>query len=106
MIEWVALGGSPAEFWGLTPRLYVTIMQGMARAANKRLDDALYTAWHTALFALNGYANKGKMAGSKSLSDLLNDKPQDESHALQRAQGIAFFHRLKAEGVPIEITRH
>jgi hypothetical protein len=75
-------------------------MEGAALAEKKRFDLAIVTAWHTAVFALNGYA--GKLKG-KSLSDFLTDKP---SRPASHAQGLAFFHRLKAKGVPVEITRH
>lgn len=74
----------------------------MAHAAQRQFDLCMVTAWHTAIFALNGYA--GKLKG-KSLADYLGDKPKTDSPALQRARGIAFFQRLKAEGVPVEISR-
>lgn len=80
-------------------------MEGAALAARKHLDTALFTAWHTALFALNGWADKGKLAGGKSLADLMDHSPKPEGAALKHAQGIAFFHRLKAKGVPMTITR-
>jgi hypothetical protein len=79
-------------------------MEGAVERGRKRLDIAIFTAWHTAMFALKGYS--GKLAG-KSLSDYLSDspKPRDDQR-MQDARAIHFFQSLKARGVPIEITRH
>lgn len=74
-------------------------MEGAALAAKRRSDLAISTAWHTAIFALNGYS--GKLKG-KTLLDFLGP---DESQAKKHAEAIAFFHKLKAKGVPVEITR-
>lgn len=79
-------------------------MEGLARAANRQVDLALVTAWHTARFALNGWADKGRLAGSKKLSDLLSDQGSEPEQS-NAAQAIHFFHSLKARGVPVEITR-
>ena len=76
-------------------------MEGAALAAKDRLDVAIYTAWHVAVFALNGYS--GKLKG-KSLADFLSDKPKEQS--VQHAQAIAFFHRLQANGVDVKISRN
>lgn len=73
----------------------------MARAASRNVDLAMVTAWHTAVFGLNGYA--GKLQGKK-LSDFLGaEQPKANT---KHAQAIAFFHSLKARGVSVEITRH
>lgn len=81
-------------------------MEGMARAANRNADLAIVTAWHTAMFGLNGYA--GKLKGKK-LSEFLTSKiettPEDDQR-IGNAQAIHFFQSLKARGVPVEITRH
>lgn len=79
-------------------------MEGAALAEKKRFDIAIVTAWHTAVFGLNGYA--GKLKG-KSLSDFLGDaaaEPEDNARS-QRARAIAFFHSLKAKGWDVEITK-
>lgn len=78
----------------------------MARAATRNFDLAIVTAWHTAMFGLSGYS--GKLNG-KSLSDFLSSKPDDaaaEEQRMQNARAIHFFQKLKAKGVPVEITRH
>lgn len=80
-------------------------MEGAALAARKQLDTALFAAWHTALFALNGWADKGKLAGGKSLADLMDHSPKPQGAALKHAQAIAFFHRLRAKGMSVKITR-
>jgi hypothetical protein len=77
-------------------------MEGAALAERKRLDLAIVTAWHTAMFGLNGYG--GKLKGKK-LSDFLISGNEDQPVS-KHAQAIAFFHRLKSRGVPVEITRH
>lgn len=102
MTEWTALGGSPSEFWRQTPRSYIAIMEGMARAASRQADLAIVNAWHTAIFVLNGYA--GKLKG-KSLSDFLSGDRVQAKRRSTYADAHAFFGRLKAEGFPIE-TRH
>lgn len=79
-------------------------MEGAALAQRQRLDLATFTAWHTAIFALNGYG--GGLKG-KSLADfLIKDGSSPKSEApLQHAQAIHFFQRMKARGFPVEITR-
>ena len=77
----------------------------MVRAANRQTDLAMVTAWHTARFALNGYANKGRLAGSKTLSDFLVSENREKPRRSKFADAHAFFSRLKARGVPIE-TKH
>ena len=74
-------------------------MEGAALAAKREYDLAIATAWHTAVFGLQGYA--GKLKGKK-LSDFLSEQKRPTRHA----QAIAFFHSLKARGVPVSITRH
>lgn len=76
-------------------------MEGAALAAKDRLDVAVFTAWHTAVFGLNGYS--GKLKG-KSLADFMQDRPKVQS--VQHAQAIAFFHRLQAKGVSVKISRN
>lgn len=72
-------------------------MEGAGLAAKNRFDLAIATAWHTATFALVGYGGK-----LKGLSTYLSAEPNQRSN---HADAIAFFHGLKAKGVPIEITR-
>jgi hypothetical protein len=74
-------------------------MEGAARRAERAHDLAMMQAWHTAIFALNGYAGKLK---NKGLADyLISEKPKQS----KASQALAFFHRLKAAGVPVEIKR-
>lgn len=76
-------------------------MEGAARAELKRIDMAMVTAWHTAAFVLGMYS--GKLKG-KSLSDFLTgeraERPRNDA-----ADAVAFFHRMKAAGFPVEIER-
>jgi hypothetical protein len=102
----VALGGSPAEFWRQTPSSYVTVMEGMARAATRQVDLCVVTAWHTATFTLGMYAGSPQLKG-KTLSDFLSSKhePRATDHREMNARAIHFFNSLKARGVPVDITR-
>lgn len=101
LIDWVKLGGSPSEFWRQTPKSYVVIMEGLGAAATRRLDLSIVTAWHTAVFGLNGYAGK-----LKPLSEFLSSKPEIEGdERLHNAKIVHFFHSLKARGVPVDISR-
>jgi hypothetical protein len=77
-------------------------MEGAALAANRQFDMAIVTAWHTAVFGLTGYA--GKLSGKK-LSDFLSGAAEQPQRS-KSADAIAFFHALRARGVPVEITRH
>lgn len=78
-------------------------MEGAAIAQRQRLDLATFTAWHTAIFALNGYG--GRLKG-KSLADFLIKDGSPKSEApLEHAQAIHFFQGMKARGFPVEITR-
>lgn len=76
-------------------------MEGAALAATRAADLAIVTAWHTAVFALNGYAGKLK---NKSLSDFLSsdfEKPQKSD----AASAAAFFHGLKLKGYDVKTER-
>lgn len=75
-------------------------MQGAALKAKDKYDLAIVVAWHTASFALGGYS--GKLKG-KSLSDFLSEG--EPRHSPKHAEAISFFHKLKARGVPVEISR-
>lgn len=75
-------------------------MEGAARAAKTRMDLAFWQAWHVEAFA--------RMEGRDFKHALKNHLAADEKTgaALKNAQAIAFFHSLKAKGIPVEITRH
>jgi hypothetical protein len=75
-------------------------MEGAADRQRKEYDLATAQAWHTAMFALNGYG--GKLKG-KTLADYLSD-PAVKRTRSRWADAHAFFGRLKAKGVPIETT--
>lgn len=76
-------------------------MEGAVLAAKRQHDQAIFTAWHTAVFAIGMYG--GKLKG-KTLSDFLSsDEPQVST--TKHAEAIAYFHKIKARGAPVEITR-
>lgn len=74
-------------------------MEGAAERTKRQADLAFWTAWHVEAFA--------RMEG-RDFKQALKDRFADEetSAANSHVQAIAFFHGLKARGVPIEITRH
>jgi hypothetical protein len=79
-------------------------MEGMGHAATLKIDLAVATGWHAAIFGLSGYA--GQLKG-KTLSDFLSaGKRTDAAERSRNAEAIAFFHSLQARGIPVEITRH
>lgn len=71
-------------------------MEGMARAAKRQSEVALFTAWHTAVFALTGYSGK-----LKSFDEYLGKPAPLKDHK----EAIFFFHQLKAKGYDVEISR-
>jgi hypothetical protein len=77
-------------------------MEGMVHAAQRQFELAISTAWHTAVFALNGYAGKledlSHYLGRAATTD--EDREREENARL-----IHFFHQMKARGVPVEISR-
>jgi hypothetical protein len=76
-------------------------MEAAALAAKREYDLAITQAWHTAIFALNGYA--GKLKG-KTLANFLSggERVRKQSNA---AHAVAFFHRMKSAGMPVSISR-
>jgi hypothetical protein len=76
----------------------VAAMQGRRNADKLRAKRDLLIAYHTGAFA--GAAFAGKL---KPLDQYVSDGAQERP--LQYAHAIAFFHRMKARGFPVEITR-
>lgn len=74
-------------------------MEGFAEGEKRRLDRAFWQAWHAGIFA---------QMGEKGLKQAFKERFADETTTAtnNHAQAIAFFHRLKAQGVPVSITRH
>lgn len=74
-------------------------MEGAAIRERKSLNLAIITAWHTAVFALNGYGGK-----LKGLSNYLASE-QESQPVSTAAQAVAFFRNMKEAGFPVEIKR-
>jgi hypothetical protein len=70
-------------------------MEGAAEAEGKAYDRLLAQAWHTEAFA-----REKKL---KKLSSYVGKKA-DAKRSIA-ADAMAFFHRMKATGVPVEISR-
>jgi hypothetical protein len=96
----VKSGFDPEAFWRETPRSFVNAMEGAALRDKQQLDLAFWQAWHTEAFA--------RMEGRDFKAALRNHFSRDDKsdQRLKNAEAIAFFHRLKARGVPVKITRH
>jgi hypothetical protein len=75
-------------------------MEGAALAEKKRFDLSFWQAWHTEAFA--------RMEGRDFKAALRKHFERDEKSdvRIKNAEAIAFFHRIKARGVPVDITRH
>jgi hypothetical protein len=70
-------------------------MEGAARQVQRQMDLAIVGAWHSEAFARTKRLNK--------LSSYLSkDQPSPRSN---HAQALAFFHGLKARGVPVKISK-
>jgi hypothetical protein len=78
-------------------------MEGMAHAAQRQFELAISTAWHTAVFALNGYS--GKLKDLSEYTGRPNEQRREDSNRLSYAQGIAFFTRLRERGFNVRIER-
>jgi hypothetical protein len=77
-----------------SPASFVNAMEGAAEMRREAYDLALAQAWHTEAFA--------REKRLKKLSDYQGKKSGKRSVA---ADAVAFFHSLKARGVPVEIRR-
>lgn len=75
-------------------------MEGAAERKKEQVDLAFFQAWHTEAFArMEGRDFKNALSKHFSRED-------GGSKAVRHAEAIAFFHRLKARGVGVSITRH
>lgn len=75
-------------------------MEGALKAAKQRMDLAFWQAWHVEAFArMEGRHFKAALKNHFAGSPKSNE-------AVKNAEALAFFHRLKESGVPVEITRH
>lgn len=72
-------------------------MAGAALRQERDYDLAIAQAYHMAKF--NALQKAGKLKG---LSHYIGKKASKKSQA---ADALAFFHRMKASGAPVEITR-
>lgn len=80
-----------------SPASFVNAMEGAALRIEREYDLALAQAWHGAKF--NGLAQAGKLRRLSQYVGRKSSKPSPASSAL------AFFHRMKAAGFPVEIRR-
>jgi hypothetical protein len=78
----------------------VAALRGRRNADKLRSRRDLLLAYHSGAFA--GAAFNGKL---KPFDHYARNVESGDGQQLQHANAIAFFHRLKAKGVPVEITR-
>ena len=89
----------PESFERQTLQTMTAALRARRNVQKHRKRTNLLLAYHTGAFA--GAAFGGKL---KPFDQYLNDTAVDKS-AAQHAAGIAFFHRLKARGFPVQISR-
>jgi hypothetical protein len=75
-------------------------MEGAVLREQRALNREIVGAWHTAVFVLGMYS--GKLKGKK-LSDFLSGQPEQQT--ARPIDAVAFFHRMKSAGFPIEIKK-
>lgn len=90
-------GFEPDKFWLETPATFVNAMEGAALRAEQQYDLLISQEWHGARF--NALAQGGKL---RSLSSYIGKKPGKKAIA---PGALAFFHKMKAAGLPVTITR-
>lgn len=88
----------PDTFFLQTHRTFTAALRGRRSRDSLQAKRDTANAWNIAAFS--GAASVGKL---KPLSHYLSDPDQDRR--TKSAQAIAFFHRMKASGVPVEISR-
>jgi hypothetical protein len=74
-------------------------LRGRRKADKLQARRDLLRAYNTGAFAAAGFAGE-----LKSFDQYVSDEP-DDGRKLNYANGIAFFHALKAKGFPVEIKR-
>lgn len=73
-------------------------MEGAQLKAEREYDMAIAHQWHGARF--NALAQVGKL---KPLSNYIAQRSTGKK--AKHAQAVAFFHAMRAAGLPVEITR-
>jgi hypothetical protein len=92
----VAAGFDPDAFWKQTPRSFVTIMQGAARAAKREHDEGTARAWLTANFS--AAAQCGKL---KCLSSYVKVERKRQS----TDEMLAVLRSIAGSGTPLNIRK-
>jgi hypothetical protein len=89
----VAQGLPPSEFWDQSPRSFVAIMDGCARAAKRQSDAMLSQAWHTEAFA--------RQKRLKPLREILGIKTKAQSPD----EMLAVLRAIHGRGVPMNFKQ-
>lgn len=86
----------PGEFWQQTPRTYLAIMKGRARAAKHQAELAISQAWHGEAFAR-----------AKKLEPLSRYLPDDgsEPEPVQAEAILDAMMTMRAHGIPMNIRK-
>jgi hypothetical protein len=80
-------------FWDQTPRSFVAIMDGRARAAKREADAAISLAWHIEAFA--------RQKRLKPLREMLGIKPKAQTPD----EMLAVFKAIAGKGVPMNFKQ-
>lgn len=94
----MAAGFNPAEFWEQSPRSFVAIMEGAARAATRKADSDTRLAYRALQFY--GLAMKGRL---KSVEHYLLDKPRRQRQTTD--QMLTALREFAAMGTPMTIRQ-
>jgi hypothetical protein len=94
----VAVGFNPSEFWAQTPRSFVAIMEGAARAAKSKFESETALAWQTANFS--AAAQCGKLRALKYYIET-----EKKSHVEAGDEILAHFKALQASGAKMNIRK-
>lgn len=86
MEAYIAAGFDPAQFWGLTPRLYLAQMRGALERLEQEQKAREWTVWHTAALVraeqLPDFAN---FSGGR----VSQAKPQTPKEVLAMGEALA-----------------
>lgn len=86
---------SPDSFWRQSPRSFVAVMKGCARAAKRALDLSVSQAWHGEAFARQKHLEKlSKYIGSS-----------EPKRAQTPEEMLAVFRSFQSQGAGMTITQ-
>lgn len=94
LIQWCAEDLPPGDFWRQTPRTLALILEGRGKAAERRIEMAMFAAWQTAMFE-----RTERLQGLSHYLDKL--KPQKPRRKQTAEEMIAVLRAIKASKEPM-----